>query len=316
MVKNRVVKWEMIGIVFQTKKGDVMMKICPVCGRERTRGICDVCGFDDSMNYEEYMTFGMIQTDNISSISTREQQWNIQGIPHNSMNMSGNQSDFENHSAREAGIVQNDAEAIMWYRQAGGPHCTEKKKVQYRDGYIWREKEIEVEIEQKTTLNPVRPAAQYNLGYCYEYGCGVKKNITMAIDWYLKSAKQANRLAYRKLQYYIVHGGGSEANNQAVFQWSQSQAESGDAWGQCILGDCYFYGRGTAQSDRSAVEWYQLAAEAQEGTIQAAQQCMPGSGEAQYRLGCCYAHGRGVEMNLEKAKLYYDCAAKQGVFEI
>ena len=138
----------------------------------------------------------------------------------------------------------------------------------------------------------------------------------MAIDWYLKSAKQANKPAYRKLQYYIVHGGGSEANNQAVFQWARSQAKRGDAWGQCILGDCYFYGRGTAQSDCSAVEWYQLAAEAQEEISRARQQRIPGSGEAQYRLGCCYAHGRGVNKDLEKAMSWYDCAAKQGVYSI
>ena len=251
-----------------------------------------------------------------SSILARMRQWSNQGNLHNSMNTSGNQSDLENRSAREAGIVQNDAEAMMWYRQVGGPNRTEKKKIQYRDGFIWREKEIEVEIESKTTLNPVHPVAQYNLGYCYEYGCGVKRNIPMAIDWYLKSAKQANGLAYRKLQYYIAHGGGSEANNQAVFRWARNQAEGGDTWAQCILGDCYFYGRGTAQSDQSAVEWYRLAAEAQEGTAHARQQRTPGSGEAQYRLGCCYAHGRGVNKDLGKAMSWYDCAAKQGVFAI
>ena len=37
--------------------------------------------------------------------------------------------------------------------------------------------------------------AQNNLGYCYEKGEGVEKNLSKAIEWYKKAAEQENERA-------------------------------------------------------------------------------------------------------------------------
>ena len=35
-------------------------------------------------------------------------------------------------------------------------------------------------------------AAQYNLGWCYQYGIGVGKDYEKAVSWYTKAAKQGD----------------------------------------------------------------------------------------------------------------------------
>jgi TPR repeat protein len=32
--------------------------------------------------------------------------------------------------------------------------------------------------------------AQYNLGYCYKYGDGVPRDLTLSAEWYRKAAEQ------------------------------------------------------------------------------------------------------------------------------
>ena len=41
--------------------------------------------------------------------------------------------------------------------------------------------------------------AQYNLGWCYEYGEGIGKDIFEAIKWYKKAAELGNDSAYKLL---------------------------------------------------------------------------------------------------------------------
>ena len=42
--------------------------------------------------------------------------------------------------------------------------------------------------------------AQFALGYCYENGLGVKKNLPTAVDYYRKSAQRGNQFAYEQLR--------------------------------------------------------------------------------------------------------------------
>ena len=67
-------------------------------------------------------------------------------------------------------------------------------------------------------------AAQYQLGWCYENGLGVERNIQIAVRWYEKSAAQNNTDA------------------------------------QAILGECYLYGHGIQKDKNKAIEWLKKAA--------------------------------------------------------
>jgi TPR repeat protein len=44
------------------------------------------------------------------------------------------------------------------------------------------------------------PLSQHNLGYCYENGEGVEKDIKKAIEWYQKAAKQGHEDSILRLE--------------------------------------------------------------------------------------------------------------------
>ena len=67
--------------------------------------------------------------------------------------------------------------------------------------------------------------AMNNLGVCYERGTGVKVNLEMAFEWYMKAA------------------------------------ELGDVYGSFNVGECYYHGKGVEQNAELAFEWYMKAAD-------------------------------------------------------
>ena len=66
--------------------------------------------------------------------------------------------------------------------------------------------------------------AQFNLGDCYYFGKGIKKDYNEAVQWFRKAAEQ------------------------------------GHASAQFILGHCYDAGDGVSKDTAKAIEWYKKAA--------------------------------------------------------
>ena len=83
------------------------------------------------------------------------------------------------------------------------------------------------------------------------------------------------------------------------FQFTQNQAEKGDANAQLALGDMYYFGDVVTENLPLALKWYQLAAE-------------QGQVDAQYYLGMMHENGDGVAVNTQFARKWYQLAAKQG----
>ena len=65
--------------------------------------------------------------------------------------------------------------------------------------------------------------AMNNLGVCYERGTGVKVNLEMAFEWYVKAA------------------------------------ELGDVYGCFNVGECYYHGTGVPQDERKGLKWIHKA---------------------------------------------------------
>ena len=76
------------------------------------------------------------------------------------------------------------------------------------------------------------------------------------------------------------------------------RAEAGNAYGQALLGDCYFYGYGVAKDVKRMVELCTLSAE-------------QGNAWGQHNLGVCFDRGRGVAVDKERAVDLYILAAEQ-----
>lgn len=97
---------------------------------------------------------------------------------------------------------------------------------------------------------------------------------------------------------------GLEANSQSIDYENYNdalleKAQSGDAYAQYKLGDCYYHGHGVTKDYKEAVKWYRKAAE-------------QGNVDAQNDLGFCYYHGQGVTKDCNEAVKWFRKAAEQG----
>ncbi len=70
--------------------------------------------------------------------------------------------------------------------------------------------------------------AQYDLGWCYEYGVGVEQNYTEAVKWYQKAAEQGYKFAQFSLAYCYEKGYGVEQSYTEAMKWYKKADEQGD----------------------------------------------------------------------------------------
>ena len=141
--------------------------------------------------------------------------------------------------------------------------------------------------------------AQCNLGYCYEFGRGVTKDLNEAVKWYSKAAAQGYAQAQYNLGYCYEFGRGVTKDLNEAVKWYRKAAEQGDADAQCNLGLCYHSGQGVTKDYTKAVKWFRKAAE-------------QGHADAQFNLGLCYEFGVGVTKDLTEAAKWFRKAAEQG----
>jgi TPR repeat protein len=66
------------------------------------------------------------------------------------------------------------------------------------------------------------------LGWCYEYGAGVSKDLEAAVKWYRKSAKQGHARAQYNLGVCYENGRGVAKDLEEAVKWYRKSAEQGD----------------------------------------------------------------------------------------
>jgi len=96
-------------------------------------------------------------------------------------------------------------------------------------------------------------------------------------------------------------GGGPGVNPDPVeaFRWYRKAADSGDAMGQFMVGNCYEKGFGISPDLAEAARWFQKSAE-QNNPL------------AQMTLGMAYSRGQGVQTNRAEAEKWLTKAAESG----
>lgn len=102
--------------------------------------------------------------------------------------------------------------------------------------------------------------AQYNLGYCYHSGTGVKQDYAVSVTWLQKAAQQGIVQAQTLLGGCYCNGQGVEQNYRIAADWYQKAATQGSASGQFNLGFCYYYGEGVSKNLKEAKYWLEKAA--------------------------------------------------------
>jgi len=177
--------------------------------------------------------------------------------------------------------------------------------------------------------------AQYDLGYMYEEGRGVKQDSTKAMQCYLKAAEQGHAKAQYELGLMYARLPVNKKNEEEAIRWIQTAmdgfreaAEQGDAEAQCRLGEIYDTARSGSQSRKvkmiaaalglssgekdaqwfgeESARWFQMATD---GFRQIAEQ---GDAKAQFELGGIYCWLLGGRENEEKGVYWFERAAKQG----
>ena len=134
--------------------------------------------------------------------------------------------------------------------------------------------------------------AQFYLGYMYENGEHVTKDLLSAKKWYRRAAEMEHVNAMIRLASLL------DEDPEATY-WFRAAAEKGDAGAQAMIAFRYESGTGTQIDLEEAVIWYKKAADQNQIV-------------SQVNLGRLYQLGIGVEKNLDQAIFWYEKAAKQG----
>jgi hypothetical protein len=169
-----------------------------------------------------------------------------------------------------------------------------------------------IAVMQKLRSAPVTDSAsQISLAQCYEKGVGVAKNITVAIQLYIKS--NTLQSAFESLRRIKTSLAASDVQGQERYkigllieeakdlreakEWFLLAATAGSAAAQYKIGTYAQQGLGTVPRDEQiAFDWYKKSAN---------QSYVHG----EYELARCFSSGFGTTKDETQARLYYERAA-------
>ena len=143
------------------------------------------------------------------------------------------------------------------------------------------------------------PAAQRHLGWLYEQGQGVTKDLGKAFEWFKQAAVQGYEVAQNDVGYAYRYGLGVEKDSSEALRWFRLSADQGHAYAQYNLASMLDAGEGTPQDYAQAAKYYRQAAD-------------QGHAAAAFSLGWLYRKGNGVEQNDTNAVFWYRIAAEKG----
>jgi TPR repeat protein len=104
------------------------------------------------------------------------------------------------------------------------------------------------------------PTATYEMGYLYENGDGVPKDLAQAAQWYQKGAAMGDAASESVLGLFYEEGQQVPDDWIEAAKWYQKSAAQNNASGQSRLGRAYEYGVGVPLDLDAAAGWYDKAA--------------------------------------------------------
>jgi TPR repeat protein len=97
-------------------------------------------------------------------------------------------------------------------------------------------------------------------GWCYENGCGVDLNLSVAADFYRRSAEAGFALARYHYALFLCHGVGVRQDRRAAVRELRLAADAGNANAMFEYGLCLEYGVTLERNLARAVRYYEKAA--------------------------------------------------------
>ncbi|MFO1319149.1 MAG: tetratricopeptide repeat protein [Burkholderiales bacterium] len=144
--------------------------------------------------------------------------------------------------------------------------------------------------------------AQYILGWLYQNGEGVTRDVTESAKWYRKAAEKGHEDAQYAIGLYCLSGEGVAKDPAEAARWFRKAAERGKPGAQYLLGYLLSRGEGLDRNEAQAVDWYRKAAD-------------QGYMDAQYAYGLALSRGAGIAKDEPEANQWLRKAAEQGQIE-
>ena len=115
---------------------------------------------------------------------------------------------------------------------------------------------------QKKMASKGSAAAQYKLGTMYETGTGIPANLSTAVTWYKKAAKQHYKAAQNRLIFLDITKNGFTKQHQQWLKILRHDARFGDGEALFLLAQLYNVGVGVKQNKPLALKLLKKAAAA------------------------------------------------------
>lgn len=143
------------------------------------------------------------------------------------------------------------------------------------------------------------PSAQYEVGYLYEHGEGVKQDYVLALNWLQKAAVQGESGAQLETGYLYDQGEGATQDYKRAYRWYMKAAIQGNTMAENNIGWMYEESHGVPQDNAEAMKWY-LKASAK------------GNSTASINIAQMYLNGYGVKKDEKECIKWYTTASDQG----
>lgn len=148
------------------------------------------------------------------------------------------------------GVEKNDAEAIGWWRELANIVDP------YNDEREYTDEEYEAFDEASYYIG----GAQYELGYHYYNGVGVKQSYEDAVKWFALGADNNSVHAMNDLAKCYYYGHGIKQDCKEAFRWFREAASQWHPESHYYLGLCYSNGIAVKSDKKMAANWFLLAA--------------------------------------------------------
>ncbi|PKB99747.1 HCP-like protein, partial [Rhizophagus irregularis] len=125
----------------------------------------------------------------------------------------------------------------------------------YENGFGINKNEVSAFEWYKRASEMDNVNGHFELGYCYNYGCGIKKSLEKAIKLYKLSSYEGLNIA----TYFLAinyESDNQKYNLNEAFELYKKSAENGFIPSQYKLATFYEEGKGTRQNKKEALKWY------------------------------------------------------------
>jgi TPR repeat protein/nucleoid-associated protein YgaU len=208
------------------------------------------------------------------------------------------------YSSGGAGVAQDHAEALKWYRRAadkGFAPALFNLGVAYEQGLGVTADDMQAFRYYLRAAEQGFTRAQFSVGNMYVAGRGTKQDFFEANLWFRQAADSGLIEAQFNLGFAYEAGNGVQKDFTQAARWYKQAADRGYARAQYNLGLLHEDGRGVAKDPGAAFALYRAAAER-------------GFAPAQVNYGMMLAEGRpGAAPDPVQGFLWLDRAAKTGV---